>query len=136
LHAIFKQPNKSIQTRYHLNDILFKYNGYCFISYSFANGSEDIPTAINSVQSEQFVQSRGDRPTVENVLVLITDAYQTGADTAITVCFSFIILYFILHIINSSNERPLFVPRDRPIFYRIGSKKIRFFAHLSTKCSC
>jgi len=31
----------------------------------------------------------------------------------------------ILHLINSSNERPLFVPRDRPIFSRIGSKKVR-----------
>jgi len=32
-------------------------------------------------------------------------------------------LFFILHLIYSSNERPLFVPRDRPIFSRIGSKK-------------
>jgi len=37
------------------------------------------------------------------------------------------ILYFILHLIYSSNERPLFVPRDRPIFSRIGSKKVRIF---------
>jgi len=34
----------------------------------------------------------------------------------------------ILQLINSSNERPLFVPRDRPIFSRIGSiKKFVFF---------
>jgi len=37
------------------------------------------------------------------------------------------ILHIILHLINSSNERPLFVPRDRPIFSRIGSKKVRIF---------
>jgi len=34
---------------------------------------------------------------------------------------------FILHLINSSNERPLFVPRDRPIFSCIGSKKSPYF---------
>ena len=34
------------------------------------------------------------------------------------------IISIILHLINSSNERPLFVPRDRPIFSRIGSKKV------------
>ena len=33
----------------------------------------------------------------------------------------------ILHLINLSNERPLFVPRDRPIFSRIGSKKVCIF---------
>jgi len=37
------------------------------------------------------------------------------------------IIIIILHLINSSNERPLFVPRDRPIFSRIGSKKVRIF---------
>jgi len=37
------------------------------------------------------------------------------------------LLSYILHLINSSNERPLFVPRDRPIFSRFGSKKVRFF---------
>jgi len=38
-----------------------------------------------------------------------------------------IIFNIILHLINSSNERPLFVPRDRPIFSCIGSKKVRIF---------
>ena len=43
-------------------------------------------------------------------------------------CFVlFEILFFILHLINSSNECVLFVPRDRPIFSRIGSKKVRIF---------
>ena len=37
------------------------------------------------------------------------------------------VLLIILHLINSSNERPLFVPRERPIFSRIGSKKVRIF---------
>jgi len=35
------------------------------------------------------------------------------------------IIIIILHLINSSNERHLCVPRDRPIFSRIGSKKVR-----------
>ena len=65
-------------------------------TYRFTSGGENIPNAINSVKKEQFVQSRGDRPTVENVLVLITDAYQTGADTAITVWFYLHILFVIL----------------------------------------
>ena len=37
------------------------------------------------------------------------------------------IIIIILHLTNSFNERPLFVPRDRPIFSRIGSKKVRIF---------
>jgi len=39
--------------------------------------------------------------------------------------FDNLLQFFILHLINSSNERPLFVQRDRPIFSRIGSKKVR-----------
>jgi len=35
----------------------------------------------------------------------------------------------ILHLINLSNERPLFVPRGRPILSRIGSKKVRIFSY-------
>ena len=42
----------------------------------------------------------------------------------------------ILHLINSSNERPLFVPRDRPIFSRIGSKKVRIFSYWAIRCKC
>jgi len=34
---------------------------------------------------------------------------------------------FVLHLINASNERPLFVPSDSPIFSRIGSKKSVIF---------
>jgi len=43
---------------------------------------------------------------------------------------------FILQLINSSNERPLFVPRDRPIFFRIGSKKVRIFSYWTIRCKC
>jgi len=32
----------------------------------------------------------------------------------------------IMHLTNSSNERPLFVQSDRPIFSGIGSKKVLF----------
>ena len=47
----------------------------------------------------------------------------------------------ILHLINSSNERALFVPRERPIFSRIGSKKSPYFFRIgrlgaSALCHC
>jgi len=56
--------------------------------------------------------------------------YVTFAKYYLQIACNFI-FSIILHLINSSNERPLIVPRDRPIFFRIGSKiYLYIFGHV------
>lgn len=54
--------------------------------FRFEDVTAYIPDGVYSVTNRHFVESRGDRSTVDNVLVLITDEFQADADTAITVC--------------------------------------------------
>jgi len=51
----------------------------------FLGGGTIIADGIRSAVNEQFVSSRGDRSAAKNVLVVITDTFETNADAAILV---------------------------------------------------